>query len=275
MSGREQPMSADSQGQTPSMWLRALRWLSAVILLTLMAGSGYALLLWEPHQLPVRVVTVDGELRRLAPERLQETVVEHIHGGILSQDLAELKAAVEAMPWVRSASLRRHWPDRLELTVEERVASARWGDDGLVTADGVVFRPESGDFPGGLVLLSGRDERALDVVTRFQELSPRLAALDLGIDELSVDARGAWTLRCSAGFTLALGTARFEERIARFTRSYRKLASAGTPSLVDMRYSNGLAIRWSQGQREDQRLSAERTAKSAKIKSRPSGPSRS
>lgn len=275
MSELEQPMSADSQVDTASMWRRALRWLSAMVLLTLLAGSGYALLLWEPGQLPVRVVTVDGDLRRLSPERLRETVVEHIHGGILSQDLAELKAAVEAMPWVRSASLRRHWPDRLELTVEEQVALARWGEDGLVTADGVVFRPESGDFPGGLVLLAGRDERALEVVTRFQELSPRFAALDLGIEAFSLDARGAWTLRCSAGFTMALGTARFEERIARFTRSYRKLAAAGTPSLVDMRYSNGLAIRWSQARSEGQGLSAEATAKSTKIKSRPSGPSRS
>lgn len=268
-------MSADSQVETPSMGRRVLRWLSALVLLTLMAGSGYALLLWEPQQLPVRVVTVDGELRRLSPERLQDTVVEHIHGGILTQDLAELKAAVETMPWVRSASLRRHWPDRLELTVEEHVALARWGEDGLVTADGVVFRPDSGDFPGGLILLSGRDEQALDVVTRFQDLSPRFKAIDLGIEELSLDARGAWTLRCSAGFTLAFGTARFEERLARFTRSYRTLVAAGTPSLVDMRYSNGLAIRWSQAQSEDQGFNAEKTAKSAKIKSRPSGPSRS
>jgi len=268
-------MRADSGGDTPSMWRRAVRWLSALVLLTLMVGSGYALLLWEPRQLPVRVVTVDGDLRRLSPEGLRKTVVDHIHGGILSQDLAELKAAVEAMPWVRSASLRRHWPDRLELTVEEQLALARWGEDGLVTADGVVFRPESGDFPDGLVLLTGRDELALDVVTRFQKLGPQLETLDLGIDELSLDARGAWTLRCSAGFTLALGKARFEERIARFTRSYRKLAAAGTPSLVDMRYSNGLAIRWSQAQSEDKGLSAEEMAKSAKIKSRPSGPSRS
>jgi len=268
-------VSGDARVEVPTVGRRLLRWLSALMLLTLMASGGYALLLWEPRQLPVRVVTVDGDLRRLSPQRLQETVVGHIHGGILTQDLAELKAAVEAMPWVRSASLRRHWPDRLELTVEERLAFARWGADGLVTVDGVVFRPEDGDFPGGLVLLSGMDEQAPEVVARFQEWGSQLEALDLGIEELSLDARGAWTLRCSAGFILALGTAQVEERIARFTRAYGKLAAAGKPSLVDMRYSNGLAIRWSDTESESQGLGAQEAAKSAKLKSRPSGASRS
>lgn len=275
MSGREQALSGDARVDVPTLGRRLLRWFSALLLLTLMASGGYALLLWEPEQLPVRVVTVDGDLRRLSPQRLQETVVDHIHGGILTQDLAELKAAVEAMPWVRSASLRRHWPDRLELTVEERLAFARWGADGLVTVDGVVFRPEDGDFPGGLVLLSAMDEQAPDVVARFQEWGSKLGALDLGIEELSFDARGAWTLRCGAGFTLALGTTQVEERIARFIRAYRKLAAAGKPSLVDMRYSNGLAIRWSDPESESQGLGAEEAAKSAKLKSRPLRASRS
>ncbi len=182
---------------------------------------------------------------------------------------------MEAMPWVRTASLRRHWPDRLELAVEEREPLARWGVDGLVTAEGVVFRPPANEIPAGLVLLSGKDEQAPQVVAKFQDWGPRLAALDVGIEELALDARGAWTLRCSAGFTLSLGKARVEERIARFIRAYPKLAAVGMPALVDMRYSNGLAIRWADPANEGQDPGDQRAVKSAKLKSRPSGPSRS
>jgi hypothetical protein len=47
------------------------------------------------------------------------------------------------------------------------------------------------------------------------------------------------------------------------------------PSAVDMRYSNGLAIRWLDADGEGQGLGAEEAAQSAELKSRPSGPSRS
>ncbi len=268
-------MSPNPQVETPRAGRRLLRWISALALLALMACGAYALMLWEPHQLPVRVVTVDGEVKRLSPRRLQQTVVDHLQGGILTQDLAELKAAVEAMPWIRSASLRRHWPDRLELAVEEHVALAHWGKDGLVTADGVVFRPEDGVLPPGLKMLEGPDEHASGVVVRFKDWAARLADLQLEIDELSLDPRGAWTLRCSQGFTLALGKARVEERMSRFIRAYPRLAAAGMPSVVDMRYSNGLAVRWAEDGTDGRGLSSKGAAKSAQLKSGPKGPSRS
>jgi cell division protein FtsQ len=268
-------MVCDPLAAAPGLGRRLLRWASAAVLLILMAGGAYALMLWEPQRLPVRIVTVAGEAKHLSSQILQQRVIDHISGGILTQDLTELKLAVEAMAWVRSAGLRRHWPDRLEIDVEEHEALARWGKDGLVTADGVVFRPDKTTFPEGLRMLEGLDEHAPEVVARFLAWEPRLAAIDLGIDKLSRDARGAWTLRCSAGFTLALGKARAEERIARFIRAYPQLVAAGMPSVVDMRYSNGLAVRWSEAGSGGQGLSAEETAKSANFKSRPSGPSRS
>jgi hypothetical protein len=58
-------------------------------------------------------------------------------------------------------------------------------------------------------------------------------------------------------------------------RVYPKLAAAGMPSAVDMRYSNGLAIRWLDADGEGQGLGAEEAAQSAELKSRPSGPTRS
>jgi cell division protein FtsQ len=254
---------------------RLLRWLLALGLLSMMGAAGWLLMVWEPYRLPVRVVTVNGEVKRLKPERLQEAVIEHLDGGILTQDLGKLQAAVEAMPWVRSASLRRYWPDRLDLAVVEEVAVARWGEDALVAADGAVFRPEIGDFPQGLPKLSGEEKDSLQLVERLRGWAPRLASLDLKIEELSLDARGAWSLRLSKGLALALGTAQVDERIARFLRVYPKLAAVGTPSRVDMRYSNGLAIRWADPERDLRGSGLADPTRSAQLNSRPSGRSRS
>jgi len=271
----EHKMNEESVVEEAGFGRRLLHWIWALALLSLLGGSGYLLMLIEPQQLPVSVVTVDGKVKHLKPERLQETVVAHLDGGILTQDLSELKAAVEAMPWVRSASLRRHWPNRLELAVVEQVPLARWGEGGLVCADGVVFKPRRGDLPRGLPKLSGRDEDARLVVESYQRWVPGLKALDLRIEELTRDERGSWSLRLSSGFTLALGKAHLEERMARFIRTYPKLVAAGMPSLVDMRYSNGLAIRWADPPADGQGSGRGVASRSAQLKSRPSGPSRS
>lgn len=244
MNGPEQASSEEIYAEGPSLGQRFLRWIWVLCLLSLLVGSGYLLMLWEPHRLPIRIVTVDGAVKHLKPERLKTTIVAHLDGGILTQDLFVLKAAVEAMPWVRSASLRRHWPDRLELAVVEQEALARWGEDALVCADGVVFRPEEvGNLPRGLPKLVGQDVDALQLVERFLALEPQLKTLGLEIEELDLDARGAWTLHLSGGITLALGKVRVEERISRFMTAYPQLVAVGMPSLIDMRYSNGLAIR--------------------------------
>jgi cell division protein FtsQ len=252
-----------------------LRWVWALGLLSLLGAGGYLLVLWEPRQLPVRVVMVNGEVKRLDPRRLQQTVIEHLDGGMLTQDLEGLMVAVEAIPWVRSASLRRRWPDQLELAVVEEVPLARWGEDALVNAEGVVFRPEARDFPRGLPKLSGREENAAHLVDRLQSWGAMLQGLDLEIEALSLDARGSWTLRLGAGFTLALGKGQVQERISRFVRVYPKLTAVGMPSLIDMRYSNGLAIRWAKAEDGTTELGAEEAARSAALKSRHLAPPRS
>ena len=91
---------------------------------------------------------------------MRETLVERLHGGFLTADLADLKQAAEDLPWVGGASIRRVWPDRLQVRVDGAQPVARWKGDGLVTAEGVVFRPSTGTIPAGLPLLEGDEQRA-------------------------------------------------------------------------------------------------------------------
>lgn len=223
------------------------RWIVALVVVAGSVGAGAMLLRMEPQVLPVRVVTVVGAVHRVSAPILARSVTEHLQRGILTQDLRVLKDAVEALPWVHSATLRRVWPDRIELSVTERQPIARWGGTGLVTAEGVVFRPEEGPLPNGLPHLIGDDVQAPQVAANFLKWRNRLAALGPGIATLAMDPRGAWTVHLDNGLRLELGTERVEERLERFIRTYPQLAVAGRPELVDVRYTNGLAVRWALG----------------------------
>ncbi len=241
------PDATQTAPTSTAVTLTALRWLIALLVVAASIGAGTLVLRMEPSLLPVRVVTVVGAVHRLSAPILARTVTEHLQSGILTQDLRVLKNAVEALPWVHSATLRRIWPDQIELSVTEHQPMARWGDNGLVTAEGVVFRPETDSLPPGLPRLVGDDSQAPKVAASYLDWRDRVAALGLRIVTLALDPRGAWTLNLANGLRLELGTERVEERLGRFIHTYPQLAAAGRAELIDVRYTNGLAVRWAEG----------------------------
>lgn len=226
---------------------KLLRWLVALGIAAGSIAGVISFLRHEPASMPVRVVSVQGAVRHLSPPVLARTVTERLQSGILTQDLATLREAVEALPWVRTASLRRIWPDSIELTVTEHQPLARWGEDGIATAEGVVFRPKDEALPTGLPHLEADDAQAPRVVAQYLSWRDRLATLGLTISTLEMDARGAWSLDLGGGVRIELGTERVEERLARFIRTWPQLRAAGSPEQVDLRYANGLAVRWTEG----------------------------
>jgi len=228
----------------PSSLALVARLLTAVAIIGALAGAGFLALEWEPRLLPIRVVTVDGEMHGLSRESLKQTIVEHIDGGILTQDLVSLQQRVQDLPWIHRASVRRVWPDRLVFSVREHEAMAQWGENGLVTEDGIVFRPRDGRLPAGLVRLDGADDMAPDVVARYRRWHPKLAELGLIIDSVVRNARGDWTLTLLGGTELYLGTDDIETRFERLLAAYPQVEAIGIPTRIDLRYSNGFAVRW-------------------------------
>lgn len=229
----------------PKVAWRLFKGFSGLFLIALLVGGVHWLLRLESQYLPVRVVSIEGEVRQMTLQLIQDRVGQTLYSGILTQDLAVIQSAIKELPWVSNAGVRRAWPDRLVISVQEHKPLARWGDDGLVTAEGQVFRPDRHEIPHGLPRLMGPDDQALQVVKRFQAWQPKLKSQGLSILALEDDPRGAWTLNTDAGFHLLLGKSDVEARLERFLRAYPDILAAGRPARVDMRYSNGLAVSWS------------------------------
>ncbi|HSQ07215.1 MAG TPA: FtsQ-type POTRA domain-containing protein, partial [Chromatiaceae bacterium] len=196
------PTNADTEAADGGRWQRfraevtrralALgRWVIALSLVAAAYAGGKLFLDLEPEILPVRLVTVDGEVHRLSSEQLQRTVTEHLDGGFLTLDLKRIQRAVDDLPWVRTATLHRVWPDRVALKVEEYRPIARWGADGLVTADGEVFRPKGEALPTTLPRLSADDAQASLVAANYQKWRGHFVRRGLELTAVDLDARGA------------------------------------------------------------------------------------
>lgn len=68
------------------------------------------------------------------------------------------RARLEALGWVRTASVERHWPDAIYVRLVERRPMARWQHAGklaLVDREGVVIGPATEPRFGGLPLIVG------------------------------------------------------------------------------------------------------------------------
>jgi cell division protein FtsQ len=197
--------------------------------------------------MPVRTLALAGDLRHVDAERVRASLEGRLAGNFFGVELADVRRALEALPWVRYAEVRREWPDRLVARIEEHVALARWPDGKLVSTTGEVFE---GEVPhGALPRLAGPPGSEREVVRRFGAFRELVAPLGNELAAVELSPRGAWQIELANGLVLELGrdAARhsLEARLARFVAAYPRIAAelGRAPEHVDLRYPNGFAVR--------------------------------
>ena len=211
--------------------------LAAVLIL-----YGVLMVVMQLPVFPLREVNVTGGVTRTTRDQVRAIVVEQIKGNFFTLDLDAARAAFQKLPWVRRATLRRHWPDRLEVDVEEHTVLARWRDRALVNSYGEVFEAATGET---LPVFMAPEGTAAEVAQRYEAFRALLEPLGKRPVQVYVSARRAWQLRLNDGEVLELGRSQMEERLQRFVRAYaRTLAQLPSRAYrIDLRYSNGFAVR--------------------------------
>jgi cell division protein FtsQ len=214
-----------------------------------------AALLWLTRSpwFAIRSIQVEGDLLRITAETLRANAAPRLAGNFFSTDLARARVAFEAVPWVRRATVRRVWPDRLVVQIEEHRAAALWQgderDDRLVNAQGEVFSANVGDVEDeALPAFSGPDGSAAPVLALYRRLLPVLRASDMDIEQIHQSSRGSWRVLLDSGATLELGRGSEDEvlvRTQRFVRTLPDLTQRLRAPLeyADLRHADGYAVR--------------------------------
>lgn len=220
------------------LWLADLLYALAAILLL------YAILFLVIHLpiFPLREIKVNGSLQHITKEQVQYIVNRELTGNFFTLDLKRTRQAFEKLPWVRKVNVRRKWPDLLEVTLEEHVALARWGNMALVDTHGELF---DGAQDGDLPVFVGPADSMEEMARNYQDLSRIVAPAGLVIGQLAMNSRRAWQLRFKNGLIAEAGREQVPLRLARFVGAYRNLTErfAGPLTYVDLRYANGFAVR--------------------------------
>ena len=228
--------------------------LFALVLLALVASG-----LWWVAQRPmftlhtIRIESSgDMPLEKVNALTVRATAVPRIHGNFFTADLTAVRAAFEAVPWVRKAMVRREWPDRLVVKIEEHKALGTWGEDGkLLSQKGDVFTANlaEAEDDGDLLEFDGPPGSEKQVVARLALFRQWFAPIKLEPESLVLSNRYAWTVRLDNGMTVELGRdqgdAVLKERVARLVAVYPQLLERlqGKIESVDLRYPNGMALK--------------------------------
>ena len=199
---------------------------------------------------PLREVQVTGALSQVQRSQLEHAARGVVQGNFFTVNIDAARTAFEKLPWVRRAEVRRQWPDRLELRIEEHVPVARWrgidGESRLVNSYGEVF---AGSIDLPLPLFSGPEGTSAEILARYKEFEEALSKIALHPRVVALSAREAWQVRLDNGLLLDLGRDQAKlplaERVARFTEHYPNVVKRSQVQIVavDMRYPNGFTLR--------------------------------
>lgn len=232
-------------GSRARLW--ALGAAGALLLLALALG-GHGLWRWlqAPTTLPIRTVSVGGELKHLTPGQLRQVIDRHLKSGFFGVDLHAIAAALDALPWVARADVGRVWPNGLAIRIEEQHPVALWNGNALLNARGEVFRPPPDTFPKGLPALAGPAGKELDLMKRYTAVSKLFGQIGLQVTALDENARRAFRLRLSNGINVVIGREWDMQRMARMVAVYRRVLvqKAADIERIDLRYTNGFAVAW-------------------------------
>ncbi|MEO8937121.1 MAG: cell division protein FtsQ/DivIB [Burkholderiaceae bacterium] len=188
-------------------------------------------------------------------------------GNFFTVDLEAVRRAFETVAWVRRAQVRREWPNRLVVRIEEHQVLGTWDDGRLVNTFGELFTAnpaEAEEDDTTLPELAGPEGSERDVASRYVDFKSWFARLSLVPDQVTLSPRYAWTVHfdngTDSGLTVDLGRERdgntIPERVLRMLNAWPALTARWPkPTLIDLRYPNGFALR-----AEGLRLAAETPA---------------
>ncbi|WP_246029019.1 cell division protein FtsQ/DivIB [Parashewanella tropica] len=208
----------------------------------------------DAEQLPIDAVVVKGDRHYLTDGEIQSALKNLLSRSFFSANVTQVQKALEGLPWVYRASVKREWPSKLKVYIQEQQVVAHWNGEQWINQQGDVFQaivPKHIKM-APLPYLYGPNEEAKDMLKTYQQLRQLLAINGFDLERLTLTPRRAWQVMLANGIELHLGREDKIRRVQRFIDVYPTLKRENKPiANVDLRYDTGLAVGWDKRQSEN------------------------
>jgi cell division protein FtsQ len=198
---------------------------------------------------PIKYVRTEGIFQYLRKDEIQTALEPLVNTGFFDADIQVIHAAVSTLPWVESVTVKRVWPDAIDIKVHERKPFVRWGEKSLISKEGVIFTPKSIEPFEDLLVLTGPEQQQVKTLEIMKGVKTTLADQSLELAEFSINNRWAWKIKLANGLDILLGRSEQLKKLQRFLKTLIVLQQEQIDAMevVDLRYPNGYAVSWKAG----------------------------
>ena len=196
-------------------------------------------------------VVINGEFNYLSERDVIDLIDENVQTGFLTLNLPDLNRKIVEQDWIRSSSIRRSWPATLIVNIEEEIPVARWGEQQLLNNVGDYIDVINKDSVSHLPVIFSQAGDTKEIIKIYQLISELLGPIGVRIDEVESDNAGSWTLTVVSDIKIILGRDQLVEKLQRLQSVWLAELSSQEKNInvIDLRYPNGLAVKWKQNTR--------------------------
>ncbi len=197
------------------------------------------------NEFPIHQVKIYG-VKHLNAQETQHMLLPLVSKGFFGVEVDLIKEQLLQVPWVADVSVRRVWPDQVVIAISEKNPIARWNENSLLSSTGEVFNPALTSYPADLPHFVGPEGKQATVLAFYTEINQLLNPLHLKIKRLELSPYLSWDMEFGNGMKVRLGYKDVLTRVGHFVKVYSKIVGerADDVDYVDLRYPNGLAVRW-------------------------------
>jgi len=206
----------------------------------------------ENKDAQIKHLAVQGEPKYTDEKAIISAIKKADLSSFFELDVKHVQRLVQSLPWVATASVRKQWPDTIQVYVVEHEAVAHWNDDLLLNQSGEVFQASSDKLLNTLPKLYGPEGSEVEAWTAFGQFKAMLKVNNLELTSLALSERFSWQLWLDNGIRLNLGRKEKAKRVQRFIDVYPRMEQRVDAQIdvVDLRYDTGLAVSWKPLQEE-------------------------
>jgi cell division protein FtsQ len=234
-----------------------------ILLLIVTVGIALGANMWT-RDLMVKEVRAEGNKIVPTSEILSLAAIPKTQK-LYDVDLNLARKRVQANQFVRAVSVSREVPDRILISVDERVPVAAIAGDKMlyIDADGVILPPARSEYIFDLPVLTGAIpvsecvpgkrvtsdvlREALQIVVTAQKISDDFSRL---ISEVHIDSGTSIELFTSeSGVPVLLGRGDVAAKLVRLDAFWKEFVSqrgAGELRYIDLRFADQVVVRWNQ-----------------------------
>ncbi len=232
-------------------WVRklgpAVKWLLVSgCMVTLLLALSYLPASWQ-NVWPVEIIAFNNPAVQVQQSDIAALLKENNMNGMLAVDVLVLREKLLENPWVREVAVKKQWPNRLVIEIQEYDVVAKVNDKFMLENGVLVEGIESAIASMPVTINMGsknlkQKDLMKHIISRISKIKNSIEESQLAVNDFSINANDSWSLSTSNGIEIKIGRKQHVDRVKRFSSIYAAIENKEQLQTIDLRYSNGVAV---------------------------------